>query len=187
MIRRPKRTLILTLALILGALHYGSIAVRAQQNQKLQIHTDLAELPEQVRNMRAAILKAARSGDIDAMRPVLETNELKPTVSFGGADDPIAYWKETSSDGKGREILATLVEVLNMPFARVRAGKPDEMYVWPYLAELPVKSLTPAQQVDLYQLMTPKDVKSMEEFGDYIHYRLGIGRDGTWHYFVAGD
>jgi hypothetical protein len=61
------------------------------------------------------------------------------------------------------------------------------MYVWPYLAELPLGKLTSAQQVDLYRLMTHEEIKTMKEFGGYIHYRLGIGRDGTWHYFVAGD
>jgi hypothetical protein len=35
--------------------------------------------------------------------------------------------------------------------------------------------------------MTPDEAKNMKEFGSYIHYRLGLGPDGTWHFFVAGD
>ena len=137
--------------------------------------------------MREMILKAARSGDIEALRPVLESNELKPTVSFGGAEDPIEFWKQASGDGQGREIMAVLTEILEMNFVRMDAGTSNEMYIWPYFAELPLEKLTPAQQIDLYRLVTPEQVKTMNEFGGYIHYRLGIGRDGTWHYFVAGD
>ena len=137
--------------------------------------------------MREMILNAARSGNIETLRPVLDSNELKPTVSFGGAEDPIKYWKETSSDGQGREIMAILTEILEMDFVRMDAGTSNEMYVWPYLAELPLKTLTSDQQIDLYRLVTPQQAKTMKEFGGYIHYRLGIGRDGTWHYFVAGD
>lgn len=137
--------------------------------------------------MHGAILEAARSGDIETLVPVLEMNELKPTVSFGGSEDPITFWKRTSGDGEGRQILATLSEILEMPYAHVNAGKDEEMYVWPYLAEQSLDKLAPAQLVDLYRLVTPEEVKAMKEFGGYIHYRLGIGRDGTWHYFVAGD
>ncbi len=152
-----------------------------------ETHSDLALLPEPVKKMREMILNAARSGNIETLRPVLNSNELKPTVSFGGAEDPIKYWKETSSDGQGREIMAILTEILEMDFVRMDAGTSNEMYIWPYLAELPLDKLTPAQQVDLYRLVTPEQAKTMKEFGGYIHYRLGIGRDGTWHYFVAGD
>jgi len=160
---------------------------RAAKSSPPQVLTDLSALPESVKIMRDRILEAARSGDIEALHPVLEMNELKPTVSFGGASDPVAYWKQTSGDGHGREIMAIMSEILEMPFTRTDAGTSNEMYVWPYLAVLPPGKLTPAQQVDLYRLMSPEEAKTMKEAGDYIHYRLGIGRDGTWHYFVAGD
>lgn len=146
-----------------------------------------ASLPAPVARMRDAILEAARGGDIEAMRPVLESNELRPVVSFGGEQDAIRYWKENSAKGDGREFLAAMAEVLEMPAAHVNAGAPEEMFVWPYLAELELEKLTPAQQVDLYRLVTPEMAGTMKEFGGYIHYRLGIGKDGTWHFFVAGD
>jgi hypothetical protein len=165
----------------------STLETRAAERGAPQIHSDLSVLPELVKNMRDAILEAARSGNIDALRPVLESNELKPTVSFGGADDPIEHWKQASRDGQGFEIMAIMTEILEMDFARINAGTSNEMYIWPYLAELPLDTLTPAQQVDLTRLMKPEEVKTMKEFGGYIYYRLGIGRDGTWHYFVAGD
>ena len=155
--------------------------------KKPVIQTDLNALPERVRAMRAAILEAARTGDIEEMRPVLESNELMPTVSFGGANDPIAYWKENSDDKKAREILAIMIEILEMPFVRLSKGTSNEMFVWPYLSRIDPKKLTPQQEVDLYRLISPAEAKTMREFGDYIWYRLGIGPDGTWHFFVAGD
>ena len=164
-----------------------ALETRAAKSRTPEIHTDLSALPAPVGRMRDRILEAARSGDISALHPVVEMNELKPTISFGGASDPVAYWKQTSGDGQGREIMAIMSEILEMPFARTDAGTSNEMYVWPYLAVLPPDKLTPAQQVDLYRLVTPKEAKTMNEFGSYIHYRLGIGRDGTWHFFVAGD
>jgi len=159
----------------------------AAERRAPKIYTELSALPEPVKKMRERILEAARSGNIDAMHPIVEMNELKPTVSFGGANDPVAYWKQTSGDGQGREIMAIMIEILQMPFVRTATGTSNEMYVWPYLALLKPDKLTPAQQVDLYRLISPDEAKTMKEFGGYIHYRLGISPDGTWHFFVAGD
>jgi hypothetical protein len=38
----------------------------------------------------------------------------------------------------------------------------------------------------LFRIITGNDYKEMQDFGAYIFYRLGIGPDGTWHFFVAG-
>lgn len=183
--RRLTNTLLGAFLLAIAAT-FAPMAAMAGEKE-LTIQSSLDALPERVRAMRADILEAARSGDIEEMRPVLETNELMPTVSFGGASDPIAFWKETSGDKKGREILAILIEILEMPFVRLRKGTSNEMFVWPYLAELDLEKLTPEQEVDLYRLVKPAELKTMREFGGYIWYRLGIGPDGTWHFFVAGD
>ncbi len=170
---------LLTAGLASGPVSAGSTAVT--------IETDIAKLPERVRAMYTSILEAARSGDMEEMRSVLEANELMPQVSFGGADDPIAYWKETSGDKAGREILAVLVNVLSMPYVHTAKGTDNEIYVWPYLSQADLAKLTPEQEVDLYRLVKPVEAKAMREFGGYIWYRLGIGPDGTWHFFVAGD
>jgi hypothetical protein len=165
----------------------GSTVTQAAPKPSRQVETDLSKLPERVREMHQRILEAARSGDIEALRPVLESNELMPTFSFGKERDAIAYWKELSDDKKGREILAVLVNILSMPYVRLRAGTSDEMYVWPYLFEADLEKLPPGEEVDLYRLVTPEEARIMKEYGAYIWYRLGIGPDGTWHFFVAGD
>lgn len=148
---------------------------------------DPSLLPAPVARMREQIIAAARTGDIERMRVVLEANELPPTVSFGGETDAIAFWKQQSGDPDGREILAIMIEILEAGFVHLDPGTAQEIFVWPYFYALPLGGLTPEQEVELYKLITPQDRAGMEEFGAYVFYRLGIGPDGTWHFFVAGD
>ena len=148
---------------------------------------DLSLLPKPVARMREQIIAAAQTGELERLRPVVEVNELPPLVSFGGETDPIAYWREAGGDPDGREIMAIMIEILDSGFVHLDEGTPQEMYVWPYFYALRLDSLTPSQEVELYKLITPHDRQGMEEFGAYNFFRLGIGPDGTWHFFVAGD
>ncbi|NRG19726.1 hypothetical protein HPQ64_18705 [Rhizobiales bacterium] len=144
-------------------------------------------LPKPVARMRAQILEAAYSGDIERMRMVLEANEVMPTLTFGEMDDPIEFLKDSSGDGEGHEILAILTEILEAGWIKVDEGTAQEMYVWPYFARYPLSMLTPQQKVEMYRIVTSGDVVDMEAFGAWNFYRVGIGPDGTLHYFVAGD
>jgi hypothetical protein len=144
---------------------------------------DLSQLPPPVQKMLEAIVVAAQSGDIEKMRPVLESNELKPMVAAAAVNDPIAFWKKASADGAGREVLAGLLNVLSTGFVRVKEGK-EEMYVWPYFAETDLTTLTPPQAVDLYRMLPAAQAVSMQRSGKYSYYRVGIAADGVWHYFL---
>ncbi|MDP2620377.1 MAG: hypothetical protein Q8P46_09400 [Hyphomicrobiales bacterium] len=148
---------------------------------------DLSLLPAPVARLREQIIEAARSGDIERLRPILDGNGITPVFSFGGDTDAIQFWKDVSGDGEGRELLAIMIEVFEAGFVRVKHDGPSEIYVWPYFAEVPLSGLSPEQQVELYKLVTAQDVKDMEEFGAYIFYRAGITPDGQWQFFVAGD
>lgn len=144
---------------------------------------DLSALPEPVQEMLREIIITAEAGDIEAMRPVLESNELKPMVAATYVDDPIAYWKEQSADGTGRDILAAMLNTLSSGF--VRSGKGyDEAYVWPYFAEVDIAKLTPAQEVEFYRTVPPKIAAAIKKSGKYNYYRLGISPSGVWHYFI---
>lgn len=148
--------------------------------------TRLAALPPNTREMRDAILDAAHTGAIEELRHVIEWNELPPGFSDKPIDDPIAFLKSVSGDGEGREILAILINMLELDYAKVRQGQDAEntaVYVWPYLAEVPLDKLTPAQEVDLYRLVPPALAKDMREKKKWSWYRLMIGADGTWHSF----
>jgi hypothetical protein len=152
-----------------------------------EIVRDLSRLPPRVARMRERILEAARSGDLDKLLTVMQTNETLPVFSFGNEKDPVAFWKATYPASDGIEALAILISVLDAGFVRVHQGTRQEMYVWPYFAHVPLKQLTREQKVELLKIATGADYKKMKEFGAYIFYRVGIAPDGTWHYFVAGD
>lgn len=144
-------------------------------------------LPRPVQRIRAQMLDAAVTGDIEQLRPILESNEVLPTLAFETFEDPIDYLKSSSGDGEGQEILAILSEVMTAGWVHVDVGTPQEMYIWPYFARMPLETLTPPQKVELFKIVTAGDYEEMKSYGAYIFYRVGIGPDGTWHYFVAGD
>lgn len=162
-------------------------AAGSEQSPLPEVHNDQTLLPEPVRAMRDAILEAAKSGDVERMRAVIELNELPPLFAHDGVDDPIRHWRESSADGTGREVLGLLIRILETGFVRLKPGTADELFVWPYFAELPLDRLTPAQTAELHRLVTPAEAKTMAQTGHYIHYRLAIAPDGTWHYFLAGE
>jgi hypothetical protein len=143
-----------------------------------------------VTDMREAILGAVGSGHIEDLRHAWELNELKPDLGVDiAAGDPIAHWKQISGDGEGREILAALGEILEAGCAVLPLGRDLEnnrIYVWPYLAETDLAKLSPAQEVQLLRLVPPAAAKEMRATGKYTHWRLGIGADGTWHFFRRG-
>ena len=152
-----------------------------------EIITDLTRLPAAVARMRERILVAAKSGDLQKLFTVMQTNETVPIFSLGDEKDPVAFWKSAYPDSTGLEVLSILIGILEAPFVHVEKATPQEMYLWPYFARMPLKSLTPEQKVELFRIVTGADYKDMLDFGAYSFYRLGIGPDGTWHFFVSGD
>jgi hypothetical protein len=144
---------------------------------------DFNALPDPVKRMLEQIAVAAESGEIENMRPVLESNELKPMVTTAYVEDPIAFWKKGSADGTGRDVLAAMLDVIASGFVRASQGQ-DEMYVWPYFAETDLAKLTPSQEVELYRVVPPERAVPMKKAGKYGYYRLGISPNGVWHYFI---
>lgn len=161
--------------------------VAAVAGSSPEIITELSRLPPPVARMRARILEAARTGDLEKVVTVMQSNETMPAFSLAADRNPTTYWKTSYPESDGIEILAILIEVLECAFIHVDWGTPQEMYVWPYFARTPLRELTPAQKVELFRIVTGSDFKAMQEAGGYMFYRLGIGPDGTWHFFVAGN
>jgi len=148
---------------------------------------DLSRLPPPVARMHAQMLEAAEGADFNRLRMVLESNEMPPTLSLTESGDPIQFLKDSSGDPDGLEILGILADTLSAGFIHVDAGTPQEMYIWPYFARYPLHRLTPQQKVEMYRLITSADFAEMEAYGVWLFYRVGIGKDGTLHYFVAGE
>ena len=154
------------------------------------VRYDTERLPGPVQDMREAILGAVRSGRIDELRHAWELNELKPDLGIAPAPgDPIAHWKRISGDGEGREILAALGEILEAGYVVLPLGRDlenNKIYVWPYLAEVALDKLNPAQEVEALRLVAPTALQEMRSTGKYTHWRIAIGADGTWHSFRRG-
>jgi hypothetical protein len=151
--------------------------------QKLKVLYDFKPLPEPVQRTLADIIFTAETGNMDAMRPVLESREFKPMVAAEFVSDPVAYWKEHSIDGTGRDVLAAMLNMLASGFVLTGDGS-DAMFVWPYFAEVDITKLTPAQQVEFYRAVPPDRAAAMKKSGKYDYYRLGISPKGVWHYFI---
>lgn len=148
------------------------------------------KLPANVAEMREGILAAAHSGAIEELKTAIEWNELRPDFGDQAGSDPIAYWKRISADGQGRETLAALANILSLAPAELPIGKDPEnnaVYVWPYLAELPLEKLTASDEVDLYRLMPPAAAKAMRDKKKWTWWRLAIGADGTWISFRKSE
>jgi len=178
----------------LAALVAGTAALVYAQNeapksplgepgQALKVLYDFNALPDPVKRMLQQIAAAAESGEIENMRPVFESNELKPMVTTAYVEDPIAFWRKQSVDGSGRDVLAAMLDILSSGFVRVGQAE-NEMYVWPYFAETDLTLLTPTQEVELYRIVAPSVAASMKKAGTYSYYRLGISPNGVWHYFI---
>lgn len=150
-----------------------------------EIITDLSRLPAPVARTRERILTAARSGDLQQLAALV--NEAMTVFSFAEEKDPVAFWKASYPDSDGVEVLSILTMILELGFVRVDEGTRQEMYVWPYFVRMSLTALTPQQKVELFRIVTGADYKDMLAFGVYSFYRLGIGPDGSWHFFVAGD
>jgi hypothetical protein len=144
---------------------------------------DFNALPDPVKRMLTQIAGAAESGNIEAMRMVFESNELKPMVAESFVDDPIAFWKKQSADGTGRDVLAAMLNVLASGYVRVKDGR-DEVFIWPYFASVDLKKLTPAQEVEFYRIVPPGLAIAMKQSGIYTYYRLGVSPTGVWQYFL---
>jgi hypothetical protein len=148
-----------------------------------QVLYDFKPLPEPVQRMLADIIYTAETGNMEAMRPVLESREFKPMVAAEFISDPVAYWKEHSVDGSGRDVLAAMLNMLASGFVLTGEGS-DAIYVWPYFAEVDLTKLTPAQQVEFYRFMPSERAAAMMKSGKYDYYRLGISPKGVWQYFI---
>lgn len=153
-----------------------------------EIVYNLDRLPEPVRRMHDLLVEAAKSGDIEKLRPLLGMGDDMAQLSFGEIEgDPIAFLKGLSGDPDGQEILAIMEEVLSAGFVHLEAGTPNEIYVWPYFFGIPLDKLDPRQKVELFKIVTAGDLEDMKQFGTYIFYRVGITPEGRWAFFVAGE
>jgi hypothetical protein len=187
----PSIFLLMALALVycVGLMGEGdaqkSLAAKAPAAAP-RVHYGTAELPGPVQEMRDVMLSAVSSGRIEDLRHAYDLNELKPDLAADPVADPVAYWKEISADGRGLEVLAALGQILDAGYVILPTGRDLEnnrIYVWPYFAELPLATTTPAQDVELMRLLGAATARELKAKGRYSWWRIAIGADGVWHSF----
>lgn len=150
------------------------------------VRHDLDALPPAVAEARRQLIEAARTGDIEALRPIFDGQLTKPLVdNFSEVEDPVEQLRNQSGDPEGREILAILLELLEAGYVHI-GPEGAGTYVWPYFAEVPLTELEPPHYVELYRILTSLDVEEMQRIGSYTFFRVGISHDGRIRYFSSG-
>lgn len=75
-----------------------------------------------------------------------------------------------------------------MSYAEVRYGDGTRDYVWPAAFAYEHCDDIPQGYLDeLLSIHTRAEVDQLSGLGSYARWRTGIGGDGEWRYFVAGD
>jgi hypothetical protein len=138
------------------------------------------EIPPEVAATREAILDAAQARDYAALRALIPDEGF--TFSYGGEHDPIAYWRRLESRGHVPVFGDILPMVLNTEPALSRG-----VYWWPAPAAEDPAEWDQADLEILRQIHPEEDIRLFQETGLYTGWRVGIDREGTWVFFVAGD
>ena len=153
-----------------------------------KVEYDIEKLPAPVKLMRQKIIDAAKSGDVNNLKPLLGTSSDPTQLSVSDTvKDPIAYIKQLSGDGDGLETMAIMIDLLNSGYVHLDEEDNEEIYVWPYFVAMPIDNLSKQQLVELFQIMTAGDLEQMKEIGTYSFFRIGITPDGKWRFFITGD
>lgn len=150
---------------------------------------DPAGLPPRVAALRAKILEACASGEIEALAVPIQWAETPP-VFARGPDRPknfaeiTGFLRRRSFDGQGREMVAILAAVFSAPFARMRRGA-FESWVFPAAAWIPLAAPSPEQRAALWRCVRFADLGLTDGQGRPLLHRAVVGADGTWHSFLA--
>jgi hypothetical protein len=137
-------------------------------------------LPAPVAERREAIVAAAKSFDYDGLETLLDPNTF--SYSFGESGDPVGYWRRLEEEGHVPILGDYLPVLLGSPHAMR-----GDIYVWPSAYGKKPSTWTDEDRQALRIFYTEQEIKQFEEAGDYLGYRVGIRKDGTWLFFIAGD
>ena len=143
------------------------------------------DLPEAVLRTRATIIRAALACDYAALADVARRAGDAFSFSFGGGDDPAAFWRD--AERSGAEPLRHLVQVLGLEHASQDVDGRRHL-VWPAAHTYESwDAVPPEHQAELRRIYGPELVDSFDQAGAYLGHRLAIDEDGAWLFFIAGD
>lgn len=138
------------------------------------------QLPAAVAAKRQAIVSAARAIDFDRLEMLLDPAHF--SYSFGESGDPVGYWRRLEDEGEVPILGDYLPLILSGPFA-----KQGNIYVWPRAYDKKPSEWTAGDRRWLGNLYSEQEIRGFEKAGAYLGWRVGIRKDGTWLFFVAGD
>jgi hypothetical protein len=176
--RRGLQTLALVLlcAVLAAACDNGEEqAARPQTTQPTGV-----ELPAAVADKREAVVAAAHALDYNRLETLLDPATF--SYSFGESGDPIGYWRRLEQEGHVPILGDYLPVILGGPFARR-----GDIYVWPSVYGKKSARWTSDERRWLRNFYSEEEIRNFEQIGDYLGWRVGIRKDGTWLFFVAGD
>jgi hypothetical protein len=152
--------------------------------------TDLAALPAPVVAIRDKILAALDKNDVEALRIPIDWNEVRPLFAksgtFRAGTDPVEILKTLSFDGKGRETLTILRNILAQPYVKVTRG-PVTLYEWPAFARRADAPAHAEEAQARWACVRFSDLARSNAEGRPRAARIGIASDGVWHYFWSED
>jgi hypothetical protein len=138
------------------------------------------QLPAAVAAKREAIVTAAHAMDYDRLRTLLDPAHF--SYSFGESGDPVGYWRRLEEEGEVPILGDYLPVILSGPAARR-----GNIYLWPRAYAKKPSDWSAAERRWLKNFYSEQEIRGFERAGAYLGWRVGIRRDGTWLFFVAGD
>src|SRR5918996_1087745 len=162
------------------ALTSSRIATPIAGGTKVSASDPQLALPPRVVETRDAILDAARARHFEALRALIPEEGF--TFSFGGDTDPIRYWKRLESEGH----VPGFGDIIPMVLG-TEPGFDRGVFVWPAQATEDPATWDEQDIEALTAIHAREDIRSFQEAGLYLGWRVGIDRVGTWLFFVAGD
>lgn len=135
------------------------------------------DLPAAVAETRSQLYEHSSDCDYAGLATMASKDDTH--LGFGGGTDPEEQW--VAEGRAGKEALSILARLLQMKPAFERA---TSRWVWPAAFVDPSDE---ASWQEVEQIHDPETLQMMQDGGSYMGYRVGIGADGRWMFYVAGD
>lgn len=135
------------------------------------------DLPAPVAETRQQLFELASACDYEGLAAIVEAHGANFT--FGDNSDPVEHWVREGRSGE--EPLSLLARLLQTePAYEAESGR----WVWPAVFLDPSNEAAWEQVGEFYD---PELAELMRDAGEYLGHRVGIGDDGQWMFYVAGD
>jgi hypothetical protein len=157
----------------------------------------VAEIPDEVEQMRNEIIVAAIACDYDKLESLALQDGEGFGYSYGVEDSPSSFWRDREREHPNRPqtdfpgYMEGLVSVLDMPYCKesnddgTGTNTLAVYYVWPRVHCAGHR--TADDWNDLKGLYTDEHIEEMRTNDLYYGFRVGIRENGDWEYFIAGD